>query len=104
MQEAYSVESLMELLESPDATLIGMAEAIRRYPGLAEDLVARANAPEFGMRKRVARIEEALPLLGLSRIEGTIRLWHQRHQSAGVAGPHFLTGKRPEQPARPSPP
>lgn len=59
---------LIASLDDDDATQADVAALIARDPALAARLLAMANSAAFGLPRKVATIDAALRLIGLSRV------------------------------------
>ncbi len=57
---------LLELSQSPDATVQELCDAIRSDPAIAARVVKIANSPYYGLRSEVTTIDKAALLLGPS--------------------------------------
>jgi len=60
--------ALIRTLDDPDVSLDAVQKLITRDPALTVKLLALANSASFGLPRRVASLDEATRLVGLSRI------------------------------------
>lgn len=62
------VTDVMDMIESPDASLEDVSEVIGRDPGLSAKLLAIANSPHYGMSHAIGTLNLALVVLGLNEL------------------------------------
>ncbi|MCP5052360.1 MAG: HDOD domain-containing protein [bacterium] len=64
--------SIMQISSNPDASLADMKKVIETDSAMVVEVLKLANSPFFGFRRRVATLEHAISLVGMSEIKNLV--------------------------------
>ena len=67
---------ILEVLQSPDSSMEGIAEVVAQDPALTAKLLKLVNSAFFGLAREIANATEAVQLLGVSRIRSLALTHH----------------------------
>lgn len=63
---------LREIVNSPTGNANRVAALLANEPGLSMKILRMVNAPTFGLRQQVTKVEQAVSLLGMDEIAGLV--------------------------------
>ena len=79
------IEEIEAALESPECSLVTVAEAIGKEPDLTARLLKLGNSSFYGFSSRLTTVNEAISLIGIQQVQDLIQVSSIIEQFAGVS-------------------
>jgi len=67
-----SVNHILDICDSPDSALNDLIEAVREDPLVSANILKAANAPEYGYKKEIRDVGQAVTLFGMVSVKGFV--------------------------------
>ena len=67
-----SVNHILDICDSPDSALNDLIEAVREDPLVSANILKAANAPEYGYKKEIRDVGQAVTLFGMVSMKGFV--------------------------------
>lgn len=67
-----SVNHILDICDNPDSALNDLIEAVREDPLVSANILKAANAPEYGYKKEIRDVGQAVTLFGMVSVKGFV--------------------------------
>lgn len=67
-----SVNHILDICDNPDSALNDLIEAVREDPLVSANILKAANAPEYGYKKEIRDVGQAVTLFGMVSMKGFV--------------------------------